>query len=87
MSSSLLTLPEHRRAAAARSGDFGEGRAADCGARLGRARGGAPGSRSASGHLIPEGEEEVTDVRSHRVTRVTVNRILMELLNNVEFAG
>lgn len=41
------------------SGGFREGRAADCTSFLSLVLSGASGIRSMSGHLIPEGEEEV----------------------------
>lgn len=64
MHASLRLVPACNGAASVRSGEFREGRAADCTARLGRVRSGAPGSRSKSGHSIPEGQKEVTDVHN-----------------------
>lgn len=43
-----------------RSGGFREGRVADCTSPLSLVLSGASGIRFMSGHLIPEGEEEVT---------------------------
>lgn len=69
-----------------RSGGFREGRVAARTSLLGLVLGGAPGIRFTSGHLIPEGDEKVAQ-KCRQSDRVTVNKILMELFNNVEFAG
>ena len=53
--------------ASAHSGGFREGRAADCTSLLSLVLSGASGIHSMSGHLIPEGEEEV----AQKCTRTT----------------
>lgn len=58
--SSFLLSSGLTGSASARSGGFREGRAADCTSLLSLVLSGASGIRFVSGHLIPEGEEKVT---------------------------